>query len=81
MTFSRLMNTQLKVSVDRYYGESSPYDVLSTKNLQYLTLEQAIADLTYFAKNVNLPFDANGSSNADKAVSYAATGSSIIPLF
>lgn len=43
--------------------------MLTTKNLQYLTLEQAIADLTYFAKNVALPFDTNGSSNADKSVS------------
>ncbi|KAL1968061.1 hypothetical protein VTN77DRAFT_2191 [Rasamsonia byssochlamydoides] len=51
----------------RYYGESSPYDSLTTKNLQYLTLEQAIADLTYFAKTVKLPFDPNGTSNADKA--------------
>ncbi|KKA19721.1 serine peptidase [Rasamsonia emersonii CBS 393.64] len=51
----------------RYWGQSSPYDSLTTKNLQYLTLKQSIADLTYFAKTVKLPFDRNGSSNADKA--------------
>ncbi|RFU34920.1 hypothetical protein B7463_g1407, partial [Scytalidium lignicola] len=51
----------------RFWGESSPYDVLNTENLQLLTLPQAIADFTYFAKNVDLPFDINHSSNADNA--------------
>lgn len=53
---------------DRYWGESSPYSELNAETLQYLTLEQSIADLVHFAKTVNLPFDTNGSSNADKAV-------------
>lgn len=56
-------------STDRYWGESSPYDDLTTENLQYLTLKNAIMDLTYFAKNVELPFDTNSSSNAQNAVS------------
>lgn len=60
--------------LDRYWGQSSPYASLTTKNLQYLTLEQSIADLTYFAKTVKLPFDRNGSSNADKAVSSSYFG-------
>ncbi|KAF2089831.1 serine-type peptidase [Saccharata proteae CBS 121410] len=51
----------------RYWGESSPYDELTTKNLQYLTLANSIADTTYFAKNVVLPFDTNGSSSATNA--------------
>jgi hypothetical protein len=55
-------------SIDRYWGESSPYDDLTTENLQYLTLKNSIADLTYFAKNVDLPFDTNSSSNAQNAV-------------
>ncbi|OQD74333.1 hypothetical protein PENDEC_c011G02776 [Penicillium decumbens] len=41
--------------------------IVLEQNLQYLTLENAISDLTYFAKNVNLPFDTNGSSNAQNA--------------
>lgn len=53
--------------IDRYWGESSPYADLTTENLQLLTLKQAIADFTYFAKTAALPFDKNGSSNADKA--------------
>ncbi|KAJ5235467.1 uncharacterized protein N7469_004635 [Penicillium citrinum] len=51
----------------RYWGDSSPYDDLTTENLQYLTLENSIADLTYFANNVKLPFDTNSSSNAQHA--------------
>ncbi|KAF7719783.1 Serine carboxypeptidase [Penicillium ucsense] len=51
----------------RYWGESSPYAELTTENLQALTLENSIADLNYFARNVELPFDTNGSSNAQNA--------------
>jgi hypothetical protein len=51
----------------RYWGMSSPYDELTTENMKYLTLKNAIADFTNFAKNANLPFDPNGSSTADKA--------------
>lgn len=51
----------------RYWGESSPYDNLTAKNLQYLTLENAIADMTYFAKNWVPPFDSNGTSGPDHA--------------
>ncbi|KAH1658225.1 hypothetical protein KXX40_008634 [Aspergillus fumigatus] len=51
----------------RYWGASSPYPELTTETLQYLTLEQSIADLVHFVKTVNLPFDENHSSNADNA--------------
>jgi len=59
----------------RYWGESSPYADLSTKNMQYLTLNNSIHDLTHFARTVKLPFDKNGSSNADKAPWVLAGGS------
>lgn len=59
----------------RYWGNSSPYSVLTTENLTYLTLENAIADTTYFANNVQLPFDTNGSSNAQNAPWVMAGGS------
>lgn len=51
----------------RYWGKSSPYQNLTTETLQYLTLDQSVQDLIYFAKNVNLPFDPNGTSKPDKA--------------
>lgn len=51
----------------RYWGSSSPYQNLSTENLQYLTLKNSIADLVNLAKTVELPFDTNHSSNAPQA--------------
>lgn len=51
----------------RFWGSSSPYAELNAETLQLLTLHQAIADFTYFAKTVALPFDTAHSSNADKA--------------
>ncbi|KHN94776.1 Peptidase S28 [Metarhizium album ARSEF 1941] len=51
----------------RYWGGSSPYQNLTTETLQYLTLNQSIRDLVHFARNVQLPFDPDGSSRPDKA--------------
>ncbi|RFU74516.1 peptidase s28 [Trichoderma arundinaceum] len=51
----------------RYWGESSPFDTLDTENMKYLTLEQSIKDLVYFAQNVVLPFDPDHTSSPDKA--------------
>lgn len=52
---------------DRFWGSSSPTEYLTAESLQLLTLKQAIADFVYFAKTIDLPFDTNHSSNADKA--------------
>lgn len=46
----------------RFWGDSSPYTTLTTKNLQLLTLDQAMRDIINFAKNVDLPFAKNTSS-------------------
>lgn len=59
----------------RYWGVSSPFADLTTENLQYLTLENSIKDLTYFANNVKLPFAKHGSSNA-KDVAWVTMGGS-----
>jgi len=48
----------------RYWGTSSPTTDLSTANMTYLTLDQAIRDLTHFANTVRLPFAGNAPSNA-----------------
>ena len=40
----------------RFYGLSNPYPDLSVKSLQVHTIDQAIEDFDYFAKNVKLPF-------------------------
>ena len=39
----------------RYYGLSNPVPNLSGKNMEFHTIQQAIDDLEYFAKNVVLP--------------------------
>ncbi|KZM27782.1 uncharacterized protein EKO05_0002469 [Ascochyta rabiei] len=36
----------------RYYGTSFPTEDLTTKNLRFLSTEQALAEVDYFAKNV-----------------------------
>ncbi|KAI1081547.1 endoprotease endo-Pro [Whalleya microplaca] len=59
----------------RYWGNSTPYKTQSTKNLQFLNLDQAVADFVRFARAAELPFDKNGSSNAPK-VPYVWVGGS-----
>lgn len=48
----------------RYWGTSTPFTELTTANMTYLTLENSIKDMTYFANNVKLPFIRHASSNA-----------------
>lgn len=49
----------------RYYGDSTPYTDFTADNLRFHTVDQAVQDLTYFARNVKLPFDTgNGLTNA-----------------
>jgi hypothetical protein len=36
----------------RYYGESFPYPSVSLENLRFLSTEQALAEVDYFARNV-----------------------------
>lgn len=36
----------------RYYGKSFPTEDLTTKNLRFLSTEQALAEIDYFARNV-----------------------------
>lgn len=52
----------------RYWGNSTPYVEQSTKALQFLNLDQAVADFVHFARTAKLPFDTNGTSNAENAV-------------
>lgn len=51
----------------RYYGDSSPYKLQTTTNLQQLTVDNAAKDLVYFAQHVKLPFDPKGTSKPNKA--------------
>jgi len=46
----------------RYWGESSPYQELTVKNLTHLTLDNSLEDMVYFARNFVPPFDDSGKS-------------------
>ena len=39
----------------RYYGLSYPVENLETKNMRFLTTDQAMADMAYFAQNIVYP--------------------------
>ena len=39
----------------RFFGLSNPYPDISPQSLAVLTIQQAIEDLVYFTRNVNLP--------------------------
>ncbi|KAK0730225.1 peptidase S28 [Lasiosphaeris hirsuta] len=59
----------------RYYGASFPATDLSTENLRFLSTDQALADMAYFAKNV--VFDGlEGLSLTAPHVPYIAYGGS-----
>jgi hypothetical protein len=51
----------------RYWGQSSPFEQLTVENLQYLTLDNSIKDLSYLARELVPPFDTSGKSSAVEA--------------
>lgn len=51
----------------RFYGLSNPLPDLSVESFRFHTIQQAIDDLEYFAKNVNLPMPGGDSITPDKA--------------
>ncbi|KAF9556830.1 hypothetical protein CPC08DRAFT_74131 [Agrocybe pediades] len=59
----------------RFYGLSNPLPDLSVKSLRLHTLQQAIDDLEYFAKNVNLPMP-NGDNLAPGKAPWILVGGS-----
>lgn len=65
--FAKTMGGAVIVLEHRYWGESSPFEELTVPNLQYLTLENAIRDHSYFARNFVLPFDNSSGSSPDNA--------------
>ncbi|KAI1474707.1 peptidase S28 [Daldinia eschscholtzii] len=48
----------------RYWGNSTPFETQTTKNLRFLNLDQSVADFVHFAQTAKLPFDTEGTSNA-----------------
>ncbi|MCJ1312185.1 hypothetical protein MMC25_005859 [Agyrium rufum] len=65
--FAKAIGGAVVLVEHRYWGSSSPYDTLTTKNMQYLTLKNSIADFVNFANNIQFPFDPTNSSQAHSA--------------
>lgn len=68
------LNGTMIYSEHRYYGKSQPTDDTSTKNLKFLTAEQALADLAYLIETKKT--SSNGLLNSGVIVvgaSYSAT--------
>lgn len=62
--FAAAANGVFVVLEHRYWGGSSPYDTLTVEHLQYLTLDNALQDMTYFAQHWDAPaFLPNGSTS------------------
>lgn len=61
--FAKAINGVIVLLEHRYWGKSSPFDSLTTENLQYLTLDNSLQDQIYFAHNLEAPFNPNGSTD------------------
>ncbi|KAG8978996.1 hypothetical protein FRC05_009206 [Tulasnella sp. 425] len=51
----------------RFFGKSNPYPDLSETSFKVHTIEQALADVVYFAQNVHLPMPNGTKVGPDKA--------------
>ncbi|CEJ94727.1 hypothetical protein VHEMI10243 [[Torrubiella] hemipterigena] len=61
----------------RYFGPSTPFTDLNTETLQHMTLDNAVQDLIYFAKNVVFPFDTtNGTATKPDQAPWLLSGCS-----
>lgn len=50
----------------RYYGQSNPFPDLKDESLRFHTIQQAIDDLEFFSKNVDLPMPGGGAVQPDR---------------
>ncbi|KAJ8081304.1 hypothetical protein PM082_007139 [Marasmius tenuissimus] len=65
---AQLFNGATVLLEHRFYGYSNPYpDLKGTTLAKYHTLEQAVNDLEYFAKNVKLPMEGGDDVGPEKA--------------
>ncbi|VVD02766.1 unnamed protein product [Leptidea sinapis] len=57
----------------RYYGKSHPTNDLSVENLQYLSSQQALADVAYFIETMNKQYQLNDSNKARRWVAFGGS--------
>lgn len=72
---AQLTNGIAVVLEHRYYGASIPTEDFSTESLRFLTTEQALADVAYFARNIVYP-GLEDKSLTSEYVPYIAYGGS-----
>ncbi|KAL0063138.1 hypothetical protein AAF712_009928 [Marasmius tenuissimus] len=73
---AQMLNGTTVLLEHRFYGLSNPIDDLKGSTLaKYHTIEQAVEDLEYFAKNVKLPME-NGGEIAPGMAPWLLTGCS-----
>lgn len=65
----------------RYYGKSFPMPDLSTKNMRFLTTQQALADEAYFAQNVQYPGLEKYGDLTSRTTAYIGYGGSYAGAF
>lgn len=58
--YAKRFNGVIVALEHRYYGKSQPFSSLTTKNLKYLSTDQAIEDLAYFQKQVTKEMGLSG---------------------
>ena len=61
------LNGSTIVLEHRFFGESNPYDDLSVQSFRVHNVQQAVADLAYFAQNVQLPMPGGDAVQPGKA--------------
>ncbi|KAL1746822.1 serine carboxypeptidase S28-domain-containing protein [Schizophyllum fasciatum] len=74
-------NGLLVIMEHRFYGQSNPYPNLNEASLKYLTIEQAIQDNIYFARNVRLNVGYDTSPEASPWILVGASYSGALAAF
>jgi Serine carboxypeptidase S28 len=70
---ARELNGTMFYTEHRYYGKSRPTEDTSTKNLEFLTVEQALADLAHFVEHLKSMSQYKDSGVIVVGASYSAT--------
>ena len=65
----------------KFYGQSNPYPNLNEDSLKYLSIEQAIQDNVYFARNVKLDVDGDTSPEATPWILIGASYAGALTAF
>ena len=71
----------VELHLTQFYGQSNPYPNLNEESLKYLSIEQAIQDNVYFARNVKLDVDGDTSPEATAWILIGASYAGALTAF